>query len=143
MEQPGIASLGIRPEDIGLADGATDDNHFRARVRVAVELVGAESYVHGSLAGGALLVFRVAGRSRIGIDDEVKVFARPESLHGFDTAGRRLQKHKMPRQTPMAQSALTACEVVTECHSLHRGVEPLFPAAAVHFLAHERIHGRL
>ncbi|WP_018237272.1 sn-glycerol-3-phosphate import ATP-binding protein UgpC [Ensifer sp. BR816] len=90
-EQPGIASLGIRPEDIALADGATDGNRFRARVRVgAVELVGAESFVHGGLPSGAPLVFRVPGRSRIGIDDELEVFARPESLHGFDGAGRRL-----------------------------------------------------
>ncbi|APG88436.1 sn-glycerol-3-phosphate import ATP-binding protein UgpC (plasmid) [Sinorhizobium americanum CCGM7] len=91
VNQPGIALLGIRPEDIALAQGVPDDNRFSARVRVgAVELVGAESYVHGSLTSGAPLVFRVPGRSRIGIDDEVEVFARSESLHRFDAAGRRL-----------------------------------------------------
>lgn len=88
--KPGLATIGIRPEDITLA-GATDGgDRFRARVRVgAVELVGAESYVHGTLANGEPLVFRVAGRSRTAIDEEVEVAAAPESLHWFDAAGRR------------------------------------------------------
>ncbi len=56
----------------------------------AVELVGAESYVHGTLANGEPLVFRVAGRSRMMIDEEVEVAAVAGSLHWFDAAGRRL-----------------------------------------------------
>ncbi|ASY66781.1 Glycerol-3-phosphate ABC transporter, ATP-binding protein UgpC (plasmid) [Sinorhizobium sojae CCBAU 05684] len=91
IRRPGIATLGIRPEDITLADEKAGGDHFRGKVRVgAVELVGAESYVHGTLANGEPLVFRVPGRSRMGIDDEVEVVARPESLHSFDKQGRRL-----------------------------------------------------
>ncbi|WP_322886351.1 TOBE domain-containing protein (plasmid) [Sinorhizobium medicae] len=74
-----------------LADGSAGGDRFRARVRVgAVELVGAESYVHGTLTNGEPLVFRVAGRSRTAIDEELEVAAEPESLHWFDAAGRRL-----------------------------------------------------
>ncbi|MDX0833902.1 sn-glycerol-3-phosphate ABC transporter ATP-binding protein UgpC [Sinorhizobium medicae] len=89
--KPGLATIGIRPEDITLADGSAGGDRFRARVRVgAVELVGAESYVHGTLTNGEPLVFRVAGRSRTAIDEELEVAAEPESLHWFDAAGRRL-----------------------------------------------------
>ncbi|MDX0999234.1 sn-glycerol-3-phosphate import ATP-binding protein UgpC [Sinorhizobium medicae] len=89
--KPGLATIGIRPEDITLADRSAGGARFRARVRVgAVELVGAESYVHGTLPNGEPLVFRVAGRSRTAIDEEVEVAAEPESLHWFDAAGRRL-----------------------------------------------------
>jgi sn-glycerol 3-phosphate transport system ATP-binding protein len=91
IDRHGLTTLGIRPEDISLADGAAGADHFRATVRVgAVELVGAESYVHGTLARGAPLVFRVPGRSRMAIDEKVEVVARPESLHCFNEQGRRL-----------------------------------------------------
>ncbi|WP_342394623.1 TOBE domain-containing protein [Sinorhizobium numidicum] len=65
-------------------------DHFRANIRVgAVELVGAESYVHGTLLKGEPPIFHVPGRSRIAMDDEVEVVAPPESLHCFDaTVGR-------------------------------------------------------
>lgn len=89
--KPGLATIGIRPEDITLAGDTDGGERFRARVRVgAVELVGAESYVHGTLANGEPLVFRVAGRSRMMIDEEVEVAAVAGSLHWFDAAGRRL-----------------------------------------------------
>lgn len=89
--KPGLATIGIRPEDITLAGDTDGGERFRARVRVgAVELVGAESYVHGTLANGEPLVFRVAGRSRMMIDEEVEVAAVPKSLHWFDAAGLRL-----------------------------------------------------
>lgn len=85
-----VATVGIRPEDLHLAlDGA--DDAFRADVKVAaVELVGAESYVHSTLADGTPVVFRVAGRSRIAIDDVMSIGAKRSSLHFFDQQGARL-----------------------------------------------------
>lgn len=54
------ATLGIRPEDITLAETEVPDAAFTGTVRVdAVELVGAESYVHGSFTDGTTIVFRV------------------------------------------------------------------------------------
>ena len=55
----------------------------------AVELVGAESYVHGSFADGNTIVFRVPGRSRIGIGETVRIAAGRESIHMFDAGGKR------------------------------------------------------
>ena len=86
----GTATLGIRPEDLHLAEEGRDDA-FRADVKVAaVELVGAESYVHATLPDGAPIVFRVAGRSRIAMDDTMTIGAAASSLHFFDGRGMRL-----------------------------------------------------
>ena len=86
----GTATLGIRPEDLHLAEEGRDDA-FRADVKVAaVELVGAESYVHATLPDGTPIVFRVAGRSRIAMDDTMTIGAAASSLHFFDGRGMRL-----------------------------------------------------
>jgi len=82
-------TIGIRPEDLHLAGGASDAA-FSAKVRIqAVELVGAESYVYGTLADGQTIVFRVSGRSRIAMDTECVVTASAGSLHFFDGQGNR------------------------------------------------------
>ena len=87
----GSATLGIRPEDLHPAEGETTADVFRADVKVAaVELVGAESYVHGHLTDGQPIIFRVAGRSRILMDDIIPVAASRQALHLFDEAGRRM-----------------------------------------------------
>lgn len=85
------ATLGVRPENLTLADeaGAFD---FTASVRVgAVELVGAESYVHGTLDDGQMVVFRVPGRAHIEIDDTLRIGARRDSLHFFAADGARIE----------------------------------------------------
>jgi sn-glycerol 3-phosphate transport system ATP-binding protein len=83
------ATVGIRPEDIRLAESGSA-TAFSARVRVqAVELVGAESYVYGILADGQPIVFRVPGRSLIALGSELDIAASLEALHFFDTAGNR------------------------------------------------------
>lgn len=85
------ATLGIRPEDLHLIADAPRDEAFTASVKVAaVELVGAESYVHGILADGSAIVFRVAGRSRIEMDDVVKIGAKAADLHFFNASGARI-----------------------------------------------------
>ena len=87
----GAATLGIRPEDLHLAQDHALDEVFRTDVKVAaVELVGAESYVHGELPNGEPIVFRVAGRSQIGIDTVMPVSAKREGLHFFNQEGARL-----------------------------------------------------
>jgi sn-glycerol 3-phosphate transport system ATP-binding protein len=88
----GAATLGIRPEDIAPIGGSgSAETGFSAKVKVvAVELVGAESYVHGTLEDGNALLFRVPGRSRIEIDDVVDIQAALSSFHFFDREGRRI-----------------------------------------------------
>jgi len=86
----GTATLGIRPEDLHLAEPGKPDA-FTADVRVgAVELVGAESYVHGTLPNAQDIVFRVPGRSQITIDSRVTIGAAQSSLHFFDGNGKRI-----------------------------------------------------
>jgi sn-glycerol 3-phosphate transport system ATP-binding protein len=87
----GMITLGIRPEDLHLTTDVPGNEIFTASVKVAaVELVGAESYVHGTLADGSDIVFRVAGRSRIEMDDMVEIGAKASDLHFFGSDGARL-----------------------------------------------------
>lgn len=87
----GAKTLGIRPEDLHPLEANEGDAGFSAKVKIAaVELVGAESYVHSFLENGAPFVFRVAGRSIIQMDDVMTVYASPESLHFFNDNGNRL-----------------------------------------------------
>ncbi|HWT63355.1 MAG TPA: sn-glycerol-3-phosphate import ATP-binding protein UgpC, partial [Ochrobactrum sp.] len=57
-------SFGVRPEDIRIIEnGQPEADGFNAEVRIdAIELVGAESYIHSSLTDGKPLIFRVQGR---------------------------------------------------------------------------------
>ncbi len=85
-----VETIGIRPEDIIVGDGS-GDRGFGAKVQVmAVELVGAESYVHGSAEDGSSIVFRVPGRSAIAIGETVDLAAAPDRLHLFDRDGKRI-----------------------------------------------------
>ncbi|MDW5313109.1 sn-glycerol-3-phosphate import ATP-binding protein UgpC [Rhizobium sp. PL01] len=87
----GTVTLGVRPEDLHLAASNGSDSGLTIDVKVAaVELVGAESYVHGTLPDRQPIVFRVPGRSKIALDELATVHAAWESLHFFDEAGRRL-----------------------------------------------------
>ena len=93
-ETAGIAgnvdTVGIRPEDIVIADVAAPSD-FKGQVRVdAVELVGAESYVYGSFANGETVVFRVPGRSGIAVGATIAISAGRAAIHAFDAAGKRL-----------------------------------------------------
>ncbi|OCP09772.1 sn-glycerol-3-phosphate import ATP-binding protein UgpC [Ensifer sp. LC14] len=86
----GEYTLGVRPEDLSPlpADGATLP--FEATVRIdGIELVGAESLMHGKLENGTDLVFRVPGRARHEIADTVKVGAKADALHIFGAGGER------------------------------------------------------
>ena len=56
----------------------------------AVELVEAESYVHGTLADGKDIISRFTGRSRIEIDERVPIAAKSSNLAFFDANSARL-----------------------------------------------------
>ncbi|NLS08236.1 sn-glycerol-3-phosphate ABC transporter ATP-binding protein UgpC, partial [Rhizobium sp. P32RR-XVIII] len=87
---PTTATIGIRPENFRLAKTERQAD-FTAEVHVsAVELVGAESYVHGTLPNKQDIVFRVPGRSPISIDERLSIAADLEDLHFFDKEGRRI-----------------------------------------------------
>ena len=88
----GNFTIGVRPEDIRiLEDGEADADGFNTTVRIeAVELVGAESYIHAALPDGKPLIFRVAGRSTHNIDETVRVGALAGNVHVFGSDGQRL-----------------------------------------------------
>ncbi|MGQ5720730.1 sn-glycerol-3-phosphate import ATP-binding protein UgpC [Pseudochrobactrum asaccharolyticum] len=83
------ATIGIRPEGftIGEQSGA-----FTTDVTVdAVELVGAESYVHARLADDTAIIFSVAGRSQIATGEKLKISASQSAIHCFDKDGKRIE----------------------------------------------------
>jgi ABC-type sugar transport system ATPase subunit len=79
-----VASIGVRAEDVRLADSGS-----AARVDV-VEALGPEALVHLQVAG-VELVARVAGRSLPRPGDAVAVTVEAARLHGFDAAGARVE----------------------------------------------------
>lgn len=86
----GDFTLGVRPEDLSPVPANGPAPAFEATVRVdGIELVGAESLLHGRLENGSELIFRVSGRARSAIGDSVKVGASAEALHMFDANGHR------------------------------------------------------
>ncbi len=86
----GAATIGIRPEDIVIA-GNIGPGGLRIDAEVmAVELVGAESYVHAITSDKSPIVFRVAGRSGINVGERVTLAAEPRHFHLFDGDGARI-----------------------------------------------------
>ena len=80
--------VGIRPERLALADAATAsarDVVVQGRV-VAVEMQGAEQYVHVALDAGAVTA-RVPRERRVHVDDAVTLSAAASHLHLFDARG--------------------------------------------------------
>ncbi|MBP0439248.1 sn-glycerol-3-phosphate import ATP-binding protein UgpC [Tianweitania sediminis] len=86
---PGTTTLGVRPEDFRLDAPAAEGLRTELTV-VAVEPVGAESFLHGT-ASDFRMVVRVPGRSSAQPGDRVPVWAERFKLHFFDRNGRRVQ----------------------------------------------------
>lgn len=85
-------TFGVRPEDLHILeqDEPAADG-FNAELRIdAIELVGAESYIHGSLSDGKPVIFRVSGRSTHKIDEVIRVGASAKAVHIFDANGHRV-----------------------------------------------------
>nr|WP_255700065.1 sn-glycerol-3-phosphate import ATP-binding protein UgpC [Jiella avicenniae] len=87
-------TLGIRPEHMRLADGeAPRPGEMRFDLTVTgVEVVGAESFVYGTLPeGGPEVAVRVAGYSHVEPGTRLAAAADPAYLHRFDReTGRRI-----------------------------------------------------
>jgi sn-glycerol 3-phosphate transport system ATP-binding protein len=84
------ATIGIRPEGFTIGE---QNAAFTTDVTVdAVELVGAESYVHARLADDTAIIFSVPGRSQIAVGEVLKVGANQSAIHCFDKDGKRIEK---------------------------------------------------
>lgn len=83
-------TIGIRPEGFTIGEQSAA---FTTDVTVdAVELVGAESYVHARLADDTAIIFSVAGRSQIASGEVLKISASQSAIHCFDKDGKRIEK---------------------------------------------------
>ncbi|WP_068085169.1 sn-glycerol-3-phosphate import ATP-binding protein UgpC [Polycladidibacter stylochi] len=80
-------TLGVRPEDFTIANGPQSDEALSASLLVsAVELVGAESFVHGTLGEtGPEIIVRVHGKAGYVAGETLALTASYEKLHFFDT----------------------------------------------------------
>ena len=97
--------LGIRPEDLTIANGASPDGAVALEMTVeAIEKVGAETYVYGrreSQDGSAAvsanpgepppgeILVRVPGQRGPAIGERIKVAAARDKLHVFNAGGRQ------------------------------------------------------
>ncbi|WP_068311501.1 sn-glycerol-3-phosphate import ATP-binding protein UgpC [Polycladidibacter hongkongensis] len=88
-------TLGVRPEDLHIIpQGQTSHGVLTAHLIVsAVEPVGAESYVHGTLGnGGPEVILRAPGKAQFAIGSKLDVTATPDKLHLFDgNTGKRME----------------------------------------------------
>jgi len=84
---PSAAFLGVRPEDLRLADPGLAT--LQARVEL-VEALGSETLLYLQTARGAQIVLRQASRAALSPGDAVGVAVDPARLHWFDAEGRAL-----------------------------------------------------
>jgi sn-glycerol 3-phosphate transport system ATP-binding protein len=84
-------TIGFRPEDAEiLAEGSAPDGALLLEAAVeGVEPVGAESFLYCAAAGSRIVV-RVPGRAAAQPGAKLNVAARPEKLHWFNAAGKRV-----------------------------------------------------
>jgi sn-glycerol 3-phosphate transport system ATP-binding protein len=83
--------VGMRPEHITLVQGGTDA--FQMPVDF-VEVLGADTLVHGLLAGENQITIRLPGSLKVSLGDKLKLKIEPEYLHIFDPAtGLRLNNY--------------------------------------------------
>ncbi|WP_279482551.1 sn-glycerol-3-phosphate import ATP-binding protein UgpC [Aureimonas sp. SK2] len=88
----GTQVLGIRPEHVAILDGAGDGRPAVEVTLNAIERVGAETYLYGSLpSGGADIALRTPGHVRKDLGERVRVGFEPAALHLFSAdTGRRV-----------------------------------------------------
>ncbi|MBU1713194.1 MAG: sn-glycerol-3-phosphate ABC transporter ATP-binding protein UgpC [Proteobacteria bacterium] len=75
--------VGMRPEHITLAEG--ERGAFRMPVEL-VEVLGADTLVHGPIDGENQLTIRLPGSYKVGRGDKLKLHINPDKLHIFDRA---------------------------------------------------------
>jgi sn-glycerol 3-phosphate transport system ATP-binding protein len=85
------AILGIRPEDLDIAPAhARPEGAVALALTVdAVERVGPESFIYGTLERGGEAIVRVPGQSAPAPGEKALAIATPEKLHLFTTDGSR------------------------------------------------------
>ncbi|WP_182085016.1 sn-glycerol-3-phosphate import ATP-binding protein UgpC [Aureimonas sp. ME7] len=84
--------LGIRPEHIAIVDGETAGRPTVEVTLSAIERVGAETYLYGTLpSGSADIALRTPGHVRKDLGERVRVTFDPAALHLFSSeTGRRI-----------------------------------------------------
>jgi sn-glycerol 3-phosphate transport system ATP-binding protein len=85
------AILGVRPEDLSLAaDGSRPVGGMTLDLTVnAVERVGPETFVYGSIERGNDIIVRLPGQDAPAVGARVSAVARREKLHRFSADGAR------------------------------------------------------
>ena len=87
-------TLGVRPEDLVIEELSEkfETGLHTALTVTAVEPVGAESYVHGTIGEGSIdVIVRAPGKLHFKIGQILKIVAKPEKLHGFHgQSGKRI-----------------------------------------------------
>jgi sn-glycerol 3-phosphate transport system ATP-binding protein len=79
-------TVGLRPEHLDLAG----DGPITLKTEL-LERLGADTIVHGRLAGGAALVARAGGTLALSLGETVRLAIAPEHVHLFDAeSGKRL-----------------------------------------------------
>ena len=78
-------TLGIRPEHVRIGDGGELEGQV-----VALEHLGARTYVHARLKDGKGLVVETAGDTRVREGERLAFHILPEACHWFDGSGRRV-----------------------------------------------------
>ncbi len=82
------AQIGFRPEDVVVGQG--DGGLLLDFQTIAVEPVGAESFLHGNAAGSPVIM-RVSGRASARPGDSIPISVPEAKLHAFDAAGKRIE----------------------------------------------------
>ncbi|MCA9838341.1 MAG: ABC transporter ATP-binding protein [Trueperaceae bacterium] len=75
--------LGIRPENLHLANGAASGNAIKATIEV-VEPLGAETIIIASVEGDQSLVARLGAHEGVKAGDQVELVADPDKVQAFD-----------------------------------------------------------
>jgi sn-glycerol 3-phosphate transport system ATP-binding protein len=84
------AILGVRPEDLILADGARPNDGIALDLTVgAVERVGAETFVYGAFRHEGDVIVRVPGKAAPVFGQKITAIAPRDKLHLFSADGRR------------------------------------------------------
>ena len=85
---PDAVELGIRPEDIHLAE--PESAYSVNGIVQHFEQLGEVTIVHLSLQGGPVVIAKLAGDSAIALDQPLRLGLHPFRIHQFDAAGRAI-----------------------------------------------------
>jgi len=79
--------VGVRPEQVSLAEGRGD---FSLPVEM-VEILGADTLVHGEFTPGVSFTVRLAGGLEITPGERLELKIKPDQIHLFEEAtGKRI-----------------------------------------------------